>query len=96
LHLQRKDYIKFTKHISSLSQRALLSGPAGITVHLVKAWYCIVALLILNDLYIYVMARDLSSTGTEICQQYLVKALAKHFGARLLTVDSSMLLGVSF
>ncbi|KAM0919700.1 hypothetical protein ACQ4PT_008007 [Festuca glaucescens] len=59
LHLQRKDYIKFTKHISSLSQRALLSGPAG----------------------------------TEICQQYLVKALAKHFGARLLTVDSSMLLG---
>uniref|UniRef100_A0ACD5XKI8 Uncharacterized protein n=1 Tax=Avena sativa TaxID=4498 RepID=A0ACD5XKI8_AVESA len=59
LHLQRKDYIKFTKHISSLSQRALLSGPAG----------------------------------TEICQQYLVKALAKHFGARLLTVDSLMLLG---
>jgi hypothetical protein len=46
LHLQRKDYIKFTKHISSLSQRALLSGPAGITVHLVKAWYCIAALLI--------------------------------------------------
>ncbi|CAM0873142.1 unnamed protein product [Alopecurus aequalis] len=59
VHLQRKDYIKFTKHISSLGQRALLSGPAG----------------------------------TEIYQQYLVKALAKHFGARLLTVDSKMLFG---
>ncbi|KAL6902168.1 hypothetical protein ACP4OV_005044 [Aristida adscensionis] len=29
--------------------------------------------------------------GTEIYQEYLVKALAKHFGARLLIVDSSML-----
>lgn len=35
-------------------------------------------------------------TGTDIYQQYLVKALAKHFGARLLTIDSSMLFGVSF
>jgi hypothetical protein len=42
------------------------------------------------------MFRDLSFTGTEICQQYLVKAPAKHFGARLLAVDSSMLLSVSF
>uniref|UniRef100_A0A453I452 Uncharacterized protein n=1 Tax=Aegilops tauschii subsp. strangulata TaxID=200361 RepID=A0A453I452_AEGTS len=60
VHLQCKDYIEFTRHISSLGQRALLSGPAG----------------------------------TEIYQQYLVKALAKHFGARLLTVNSSMLFGV--
>uniref|UniRef100_R7W6S0 Protein MSP1 n=1 Tax=Aegilops tauschii TaxID=37682 RepID=R7W6S0_AEGTA len=59
VHLQCKDYIEFTRHISSLGQRALLSGPAG----------------------------------TEIYQQYLVKALAKHFGARLLTVNSSMLFG---
>ncbi|VAH90973.1 unnamed protein product [Triticum turgidum subsp. durum] len=59
VHLQCKDYIKFTRHISSLGQRALLSG----------------------------------SAGTEIYQQYLVKALAEHFGARLLTVDSSMLFG---
>ncbi|XP_062211238.1 uncharacterized protein LOC133912494 isoform X2 [Phragmites australis] len=58
VHLCCKDYIKFTKDISSLSQRVLLSGP----------------------------------TGTEIYQEYLVKALAKHFGARLLIVDSSMLL----
>ncbi|KAM3228596.1 hypothetical protein ACQJBY_059930 [Aegilops geniculata] len=61
VHLQCKDYIEFTRHISSLGQRALLSGPAG----------------------------------TEIYQQYLVKALAKHFGARLLTIDSSMLFGTS-
>ncbi|KAL6648178.1 hypothetical protein ACP70R_012402 [Stipagrostis hirtigluma subsp. patula] len=59
VHLRCKDYIKFTKDISSLSQRLLLSGP----------------------------------TGTEIYQEYLVKALAKHFGARLLVVDSSMLFG---
>ncbi|KQK21732.1 uncharacterized protein LOC100841766 [Brachypodium distachyon] len=59
VHLQCKEYIKFTKHISSLGQRSLLAGPAG----------------------------------TEIYQQYLVKALAKHFGANLLTVDSSMLFG---
>ncbi|TVU47078.1 hypothetical protein EJB05_06658, partial [Eragrostis curvula] len=57
VHLQCKDYIKFTKDISSLSQQVLLSGP----------------------------------TGTEIYQEYLVKALAKYFGARLLIIDSSML-----
>jgi len=60
VHLECKNYFKFTKDISSLSQRVLLSGPAG----------------------------------TEIYQEYLVKALAKYFGARLLTVDSSMLFGV--
>ncbi|XP_062215625.1 uncharacterized protein LOC133916121 [Phragmites australis] len=59
VHLHCKDYIKFTKDISCLSQRVLLSGP----------------------------------TGTEIYQEYLVKALAKHFGARLLIIDSSMLFG---
>ncbi|RLN39141.1 hypothetical protein C2845_PM01G14810 [Panicum miliaceum] len=59
VHLECKNYFKFTKDISSLSQRVLLSGP----------------------------------TGTEIYQEYLVKALAKYFGARLLTVDSSMLFG---
>ncbi|TKV96163.1 hypothetical protein SEVIR_9G411200v4 [Setaria viridis] len=59
VHLECKNYFKFTKEISSLSQRVLLSGP----------------------------------TGTEIYQEYLVKALAKYFGARLLTVDSSMLFG---
>ncbi|CAL4914346.1 unnamed protein product [Urochloa decumbens] len=61
VHLECKNYFKFTKDISSLSQRVLLSGP----------------------------------TGTEIYQEYLVKALAKYFGARLLTVDSSMLFGGS-
>ncbi|WVZ56910.1 hypothetical protein U9M48_007376 [Paspalum notatum var. saurae] len=59
VHLHCKNYFKFTKDISSLSQRVLLSGP----------------------------------TGTEIYQEYLVKALAKYFGARLLTIDSSMLFG---
>ncbi|KAG2552002.1 hypothetical protein PVAP13_9KG440100 [Panicum virgatum] len=59
VHLECKNYFKFTKDISSLSQRVLISGPAG----------------------------------TEIYQEYLVRALAKYFGARLLTVDSSMLFG---
>jgi hypothetical protein len=34
------------------------------------------------------------SVGTEIYQEYLVKALAKYFGARLVIIDSSMLFGV--
>ncbi|AQL06710.1 AAA-type ATPase family protein [Zea mays] len=59
VHLHCKNYFKFTKDISSLSQRVLLSGP----------------------------------TGTDMYQEYLVKALAKYFGARLLTIDSSMLFG---
>ncbi|KAJ1297172.1 hypothetical protein BS78_01G357300 [Paspalum vaginatum] len=59
VNLNCKNYLEFTKDISSLSQRVLLSGP----------------------------------TGTEIYQEYLVKALAKYFGARLLTIDSSMLFG---
>ena len=33
--------------------------------------------------------------GSEIYQETLVKALAKHFGARLLVVDSLLLPGVS-
>lgn len=34
-------------------------------------------------------------SGSEIYQETLVKALAKHFGARLLVVDSLLLPGVS-
>lgn len=34
--------------------------------------------------------------GSEIYQETLAKALAKHFGARLLVVDSLLLPGVSF
>lgn len=34
--------------------------------------------------------------GSEIYQETLAKALAKHFGARLLIVDSLLLPGVSF
>lgn len=34
--------------------------------------------------------------GSEIYQEILTKALAKHFGARLLMVDSLLLPGVSF
>jgi hypothetical protein len=37
---------------------------------------------------------NLSFPGTDMYQEYLVKALAKYFGARLLTIDSSMLFGV--
>lgn len=34
--------------------------------------------------------------GSEIYQETLAKALAKHFGARMLIVDSLLLPGVSF
>ncbi|KAM0948537.1 putative transcription factor interactor and regulator FHA-SMAD family [Dioscorea sansibarensis] len=59
IHLECKEFIKFTADISSASQRILLSGP----------------------------------TGSEIYQETLTKALAKHFNARLLIVDSLLLPG---
>ncbi|CAM0907386.1 unnamed protein product [Alopecurus aequalis] len=54
-----KKATEWTKKISFISQRVLLSGPAG----------------------------------SEIYQEILVKALTKHFDAKLLIVDSSTLLG---
>ncbi|KAJ3699890.1 hypothetical protein LUZ61_003595 [Rhynchospora tenuis] len=59
VHLKCKDFQKLTKDISSLSQRMLLTGPAG----------------------------------TEIYQETIGKALAKHFEARFLMVDCLHLLG---
>ncbi|MQL94377.1 hypothetical protein Taro_027032, partial [Colocasia esculenta] len=61
IHLECKEFIKYTAEIASASQRILLSGP----------------------------------TGSEIYQETLAKALAKHFGARLLIVDSLVLPGGS-
>ncbi|VAH42419.1 unnamed protein product [Triticum turgidum subsp. durum] len=52
-----KEAMEWTKKISFISQRVLLSGPAG----------------------------------SEIYQETLMKALTKHFDARLLVVDSSLL-----
>ncbi|WOL18573.1 hypothetical protein Cni_G27370 [Canna indica] len=57
IHLECKEFIKYTMDISSLNNRILLSGP----------------------------------TGSEIYQEILVKVLAKHFGARLLIIDSLLL-----
>uniref|UniRef100_A0ACD5YT70 Uncharacterized protein n=1 Tax=Avena sativa TaxID=4498 RepID=A0ACD5YT70_AVESA len=54
-----KEAMKWTKKISFISQRVLLTGPSG------------------SDIY----------------QEILVKALTKHFEAKLLVVDSSLLLG---
>ncbi|XP_078159905.1 uncharacterized protein LOC144555446 isoform X1 [Carex rostrata] len=59
VHLKCKDFQKLTKNISSLSQRMLLTGPAG----------------------------------TEIYQETMGKAVAKHFDARFLLVDCLLLLG---
>ncbi|URE38824.1 AAA-type ATPase family protein [Musa troglodytarum] len=60
IHLECKEFVKYTTDISSVNHRILLSGP----------------------------------TGSEIYQETLVKALAKHFGARLLIIDSLLLPGV--
>lgn len=38
---------------------------------------------------------DIHLAGSEIYQETLVKALAKHIGARLLVIDSLLLPGVS-
>ncbi|KAG6496748.1 hypothetical protein ZIOFF_044620 [Zingiber officinale] len=57
IHLERKEFIKYTADISSVNNRILLSGP----------------------------------TGSEIYQETLIKALAKQFAARLLTIDSLLL-----
>ncbi|KAG1338695.1 ATPase family AAA domain-containing protein 1 [Cocos nucifera] len=59
VHLECKEFLKYTTDISCLSQRVLLSGPAG----------------------------------SEIYQETLIRALAKHFGARLLIIDSLLLPG---
>ncbi|XP_078439543.1 uncharacterized protein LOC144709773 [Wolffia australiana] len=59
IHLECKEFIKYTTEIASTSQRVLLSGPLG----------------------------------SEIYQETLVKALATHFGARLLIIDSLVIPG---
>jgi len=56
--------------------------------------YAIAALKSTIIVTIFLLSVVYVSIGTEIYQEYLVKALAKYFGARLLTVDSSMLFGV--
>ncbi|XP_020579082.1 uncharacterized protein LOC110023815 [Phalaenopsis equestris] len=61
IHLELKEFAKYSANISSLNPRILLSGPAG----------------------------------SEIYQESLAKALANHFDARLLIVDSLILPGVS-
>jgi uncharacterized membrane protein len=55
---------------------------------------CLIVIPVLVLLYSsdYSVAMHL---GSEIYQETLVKALAKHFGARLLVVDSLLLPGVS-
>jgi hypothetical protein len=50
--------------------------------------YTIVMIISLLSMVTYL------SIGTKIYQEYRVKALAKYFGAKLLTIDSSMLFGV--
>jgi hypothetical protein len=77
VHLECKNYFKFTKEISSLSHRLLLYGPTGM--------YTIVMIVSLLSVVTYI------SIGTEIYQEYLMKALAKYFDTKFLTVDSSML-----
>ncbi|KAF8656605.1 hypothetical protein HU200_060670 [Digitaria exilis] len=85
-----KDSTKFTKEISSLCKRVLLSGPAGI-------------ILVLCDHQSFQLATYFAATfvykstfmlkGSEIYQELLVKALTKSFNAKLLIIDYSLLSG---
>ena len=87
IHLQCKEFIKYTTEIASASQRILLSGPIGNNTFNIY--------LFLN-FYLFLHQRVASTcTGSEIYQETLVKALAKHFGVRLLVIESLVLPGVS-
>jgi hypothetical protein len=61
-----------------------------------QVYTCVLFSFIWNSqlLFLFFNKRGNFYIGTDIYQEYLVKALAKYFGARLLTVDSSMLFGV--
>lgn len=93
VHLKCNKFVKHASDLPILSPRILLSGPAG--------WNC--PLFSFNCSFVF-FPSDLFPwpglsvtwvlTGSEIYQETLTKALARHFGARLLIVDSLLLPGV--
>lgn len=94
IHLECKEFIKYTAEIASASQRILLSGPIGKTVYAFFVYGWISRMQSLPSVTLTLSL--LRITGSEIYQETLAKALAKHFGARLLIIDSLVLPGVSF
>lgn len=87
-----KDSTKFTKEISSLCKRVLLSGPAGIILVLCDHQSFQLATYFAAT---FVYKSTFMLTGSEIYQELLVKALTKSFNAKLLIIDYSLLSGVS-
>ena len=93
IHLKKSEFTKFTAELPTVSPRILLSGPAGELLYLYL--YCPESLS--SPLH---SQHDLLfiniSAGSEIYQEMLSKALANHFGAKLLIFDTNQFLGVSF
>ena len=95
IHLKCNKFAKYASDLPSVSPRILLSGPAGTWMDLQH-----------NGLWVFffhyflwwfkVFFPFLFLVGSDIYQETLVKALANHFGARLLIVDSLLLPGVSY
>jgi len=94
IHLEHKEFIKYTSDISSVNNRILLSGPSGMPPFsdpYFRGQSILGCLAFLTSTLLFAAF----SIGSEIYQEILAKALAKYFGARLLLVDSLLLPGVS-
>lgn len=90
IHLKCNKFAKYTSDLPTVIPRILLSGPAGKVSY--SCWCILLHFKCMADSDI----GHFSLPGSEIYQEILTKALAKHFGARLLMVDSLLLPGVSF
>lgn len=89
-------FAKYATDLPTMCPRILLSGPAGSYKFLSVLFKIFAIFLSLLVFWILMIHYCKLLVGSEIYQETLAKALAKHFGARLLIVDSLLLPGVSF
>lgn len=98
IHLKCNKFAKYTSDLPTVCPRILFSGPAGtmpsFCCHIANFLFSITFLPFGFTLEIIILIYF--PIGSEIFQETLTKALTKHFGARLLIIDSLLLPGVSF
>ena len=89
---------KYASDLPTVCPRILLSGPAGMLAN----WfgrYCglrrLTSVNLASSFWFLSLIFEIWIIGSEIYQETLAKALAKHFDARLLVVDGLLLPGVS-
>lgn len=98
IHLKCNKFAKYTSDLPTVSPRILFSGPAGTT----SIFCCNIEKFLFSITFLpFGFTLDIIipiyfPSGSEIYQETLIKALTKHFGARLLIIDSLLLPGVSF